>query len=91
MDPLNENTCMRRDPRFFFPPPGVESDPGAEGWEEPHPAGADAPGGGGAQPLGGPRPRGHAGQRLHADLPLQAPLFYLLVVGEEEEEGGKKM
>lgn len=27
--------------------PGVEPDPGTQGWEESHPAGADATGGGG--------------------------------------------
>lgn len=60
--------------------PGVEPDPGAEGREEPHPAGADAPGGGGA-PLRGAGTRGHPRQRLHTNLPLQAALFLLLVVG----------
>lgn len=60
--------------------PGVEPDPGAEGREEPHPAGADAPGGGGA-PLRRAGTRGHPRQRLHTNLPLQAALFLLLVVG----------
>ena len=62
--------------------PGVEPDPGAEGREEPHPAGADAAGGGGAQPLGRPGTRGHSWQRLHTNLPLQAALFLLMVVGD---------
>lgn len=60
--------------------PGVESDPGAKGREEPHPAGTDAPGGGGAQPLGWSGTCGHTWQRLHTNLPLQASLLYLLVV-----------
>lgn len=58
---------------------GVEPDPGAEGWKEPHPAGTDAAGGGGAQPHRRTGPSGHARQRLHADLPLQAAIFLLLV------------
>lgn len=60
--------------------PGVEPDPGAEGRQEPHPAGADAPGGGGA-PLRGAGTCGHPRQRLHTNLPLQAAVFLLLVVG----------
>lgn len=67
--------------------PGVEPDPGAEGREEPHPAGADAPGGGGA-PLRGAGARGHPRQRLHSNLPLQAALFLLLVAGRARGGAG---
>lgn len=66
--------------------PGAKPNPSAEGREEPHPAGADAPGGGGA-PLRGTGTRGHAQQRLHANLPLQAAIFYLLVARYERDEG----
>lgn len=68
---------IRREPCLS---PGIEPDPGAEGRKEPHPAGADAPGGSGAQPLRRPGTCGHTWQRLHTNLPLQAPLFLLLVV-----------
>lgn len=67
--------------------PGAEPDPGAEGREEPHPAGADAPGGGGA-PLRRTGTCGHAQQRLHTNLPLQAAIFLLLVAGHERGGGG---
>lgn len=66
--------------------PGAEPDPGPEGREEPHPAGADAPGGGGA-PLRRAGTRGHPRQRLHTNLPLQAALFLLLVVGPARGRG----
>lgn len=66
--------------------PGVKPDPGLEGWEESHSAGADAQGGGGAQPLWRSGSRGNTGQRLHTDFPLQAALFLLMVVRKEREE-----
>lgn len=65
--------------------PGAESDSGSEGREEPHPAGADAPGGGGAQPVGRPRTSRHSGQRFHTNLPLQEALLHVLV--EEGRSG----
>lgn len=66
----------------LFLSPGAEPDPGAEGREEPHPAGADAPGGGGT-PLRRTGTCGHAQQRLHTNLPLQAAVFLLLVTGHK--------
>ncbi|XP_061584269.1 phosphatidylinositol 4-kinase type 2-beta isoform X2 [Cololabis saira] len=66
---------------------GVELEPSVEGREEPHPAGADAPGGSGAQQLRGPRTSRHAGKRIHTNLPLQAAFFFLLVVKRLEGIG----
>lgn len=62
---------------------GFEPDTGVEGREEPHPAGANAPGGSRAQPFRWPRTRSHSGQRIHTNLPLQAAIFLLLVVRKE--------
>lgn len=68
--------------------PGAEPDPGAKGWKEPHPAGADAPGRGGA-PLRRTGTCGHAQQRLYTNLPLQAAVFLLLVAGHQRVGGGR--
>lgn len=66
--------------------PGAEPDPGDEGREEPHPAGADAPGGGGA-PLRRTGSCGHAQQCLYTNLPLQAAVFLLVVAGHKRSGG----
>lgn len=68
--------------------PGAEPDPGAEGWEEPYPAGADAPGGGGA-PFWWTGSCGHTRQRLHTNLPLQAAVL-LLLVAKHKQVGGQE-